>query len=135
MSAELKHLLTARENARCRYIVAQDFTALRNLLSSRLIHVHTRGNQDSRDSYLDYLANRIEILDLHRENLQIQLISDSAAVMHGKQLNRARLRGASDEVSIAAQVIQVWGREDDGVWRQIAFQATPLGPPPPVVQR
>lgn len=135
MSTELKEQVTALENERCRCIVAQDFPALRNLLSSRLIHVHTRGNQDTRDSYLDYLLDRVEILDLRRENLQIQIIGESAAVMHGKQINRARLRGKTDEVSVEAQVMQVWAREDDGAWRQLAFQATPLGQPPPAVQR
>lgn len=135
MSVELKEQVTSLENERCRCIVAQDFSALRNLLSSRLIHVHTRGNQDTRDSYLDYLSNRVEILDLRRENLQIQIIGESAAVMHGKQINRARLRGKTDEVIVEAEVIQVWTQEDDGVWRQLAFQATPLGALSPAVQR
>jgi len=85
MSAELKEQVTRAENERCRCIVAQDFPALRNLLSSRLIHVHTRGK--------------------------------------------------TDEVSVEAQVMQVWAREDDGAWRQLAFQATPLGQPPAAVQR
>jgi hypothetical protein len=135
MSVEITEQVTSLENERCRCIVAQDFAALRNLLSSRLIHVHTRGNQDTRESYLDYLLNRVEILNLRRENLQIQIINESAAVMYGKQINRARLRGKMDEVVVEAQVMQVWAREDDGAWRQLAFQATPLGAPPPMVQR
>jgi hypothetical protein len=56
MSTELKKQVTRAENERCRCIAEQDFPALRKLLSSRLIHVHTRGNQDTRDSYLDYLG-------------------------------------------------------------------------------
>jgi ketosteroid isomerase-like protein len=135
MSIEPTERVTSLETERCKLIVTQDFSKLRNLLSSRLVHVHTRGNQDTRDSYLHYLANRVEILDLQRENLQIQMIGESAAVMYGKQINRARLRGKTDEVVVEAQVMQVWAREDDGTWRQLAFQATPIGAPPPAVPR
>ena len=135
MSAELREQVIRAESERCRCIVNHDFPALLHLLSSRLVHVHTRGNQDTRDTYLDYLSSRVEILDLRRENLQIQMISDSAAVMHGRQINRARLRGKTDEVVVEAQVMQVWVREDDWAWRQLAFQATPIGAPPPAVQR
>ena len=127
--------LIAVEQERCRFIVSQDFAALRKVLSSQLIHTHTRGNQDSRDTYLTYLTNVVEILDLRREDLRVQWISDRAAVMHGKQINRARLRVKTDGLTLESQVIQVWARESDGLWRQVAFQATPLGALPPVVAR
>jgi len=128
-------MLISLESARCRHIVMQEFDALRELLSSELIHTHTRGNQDTRDSYLEYLRKVVEILDLRREDLHVQWVGDKAAVMHGKQFNRARLRGHTDEVHVEAQVIQVWALESDGNWRQLAFQATALGPLPPAVRR
>jgi ketosteroid isomerase-like protein len=56
--------------------------------------------------------------------------------MHGKQVNRARLRGKTDgEVRVEAMVTQVWAREVDGPWRMVAFHATPRGAPPPAVAR
>ena len=128
-------MLMSLERERCRLIVEQNFAALENMLSSRLIHTHTRGNQDDRGSYLDYLQSKVEILDLRRDNLRVQWVSGTTAVMHGKQTNRARLRGKTEEVHVEAQVIQVWTQESDGYWRQVAFQATPLGPPPPAVPR
>jgi hypothetical protein len=131
----LTAMLMALESERCRHIVSQDYPALSRLLSSQLIHTHTRGNQDTRESYLHYLSTIVEILDLRRDGLQVQWIGTTTAIMHGKQTNRARLRGKTDEVQVAAQVIQVWTQESDGCWRQVAFQATPLGPPPPAVQR
>jgi feruloyl-CoA synthase len=59
------------------------------------------------------------------------------AVMHGKQVNRARLRGDGDDttISVEAMATQVWAREGDGRWRLVAFHATSLGPPPPAVAR
>jgi hypothetical protein len=81
------------------------------------------------------LSTIVEILDLRRDGLHLQWIGDGTAIMHGKQTNRVRLRGNTDEVHVQAQVIQVWTRESDGYWRQVAFQATPLGAPPPAVPR
>lgn len=129
-------LLTAREHERCRCVVEEDFEALRDLLSPALVHTHTRGNVDDRDSYLRYAREVVQILALRREGLRVIVLGPDAAVMHGKQINRAQLRGQkSQEVQVEAMVTQTWGREADGVWRMIAFQATPLGAPPPAVAR
>ena len=129
-------IVTALEHERCRCVVAEDFDTLRNLLSAALIHTHTRGNVDSRDSYLRYAQEVVRILDLKREGLRVIELGPDAAVMHGKQVNRARLRGQDGpEVQVEAMVTQAWAREADGVWRMVAFHATPLGAPPPAVAR
>ena len=135
MNDDLTSALMELEKERCRHIVNQDYSALSRLLSSQLVHTHTRGNQDTRESYLHYLSTIVEILDLRRDDLHVQWIGDKTAIMHGKQTNRARLRGKTGEVRVEAQVIQVWTQEPDGCWRQVAFQATPLGAPPPAVPR
>jgi hypothetical protein len=128
--------LTELEEARCRAIVAQDWAALRELLSPALMHTHTRGNVDDRDSYLRYASEVVEILDLRRDGLRVIPAGRDAAVMHGRQVNRARLRGETDEVSVEAMVTQVWAREGEHApWRMLAFHATPLGAPPPAVAR
>ncbi|MEY2872982.1 MAG: hypothetical protein RLZZ373_353 [Pseudomonadota bacterium] len=125
-----------REQERCRCIVEQDFDALHELLSPALIHTHTRGNTDDRDSYLRYVREVVEILDLQRPSLRVIALGHDAAVMHGKQVNRARLRGQDGkEARVEAMVTQVWALEGDGQWRLIAFHATPLGAPPPAVPR
>jgi ketosteroid isomerase-like protein len=129
-------ILTGREQERCHCIVVQDFDALREVLSPALIHTHTRGNTDDRDSYLRYAREVVEILDLQRESLRVIEVGRDAAVMHGKQINRARLRGKDgSEVRVEAMVTQVWAREADAQWRMVAFHATPLGAPPPAVPR
>lgn len=129
-------VLAGREQERCRCIVDQDLGTLRELLSPALVHTHTRGNTDDRESYLRYLRDTVEILDLRRESLRVIQIAPDAAVMHGKQVNRARLRGQEGaEVRVEATVTQVWAKEADAQWRLVAFHATPLGAPPPAVAR
>jgi ketosteroid isomerase-like protein len=127
--------LNALEDERCRCVVAQDYVRLRELLSPSLIHTHTRGNVDTRESYLAFVSDAIESLELRREDLRVLPLGDAAAVMHGKQINRARRRGHTEEVVVEAMVTQVWAREPDGAWRLAAFHATPLGAPPPAVPR
>ena len=127
--------LNALEAERCRCIVEQDYQRLGELLSPSLIHTHTRGNVDTRESYLAFVSGVIESLALRREGLRVVTIGTSAAVMHGKQINRARRRGHTEEVVVEAMVTQVWALEADDLWRVVAFHATPLGAPPPAVPR
>lgn len=127
--------LTALEEERCRCIVEQNYQRLRELLSPALIHTHTRGNVDTRESYLAFVSGVIESLELRREDLRVLPLGDSAAVMHGRQINRARRRGHDEEVLVEAMVTQVWALEGDGQWRVVAFHATPLGAAPPAVAR
>jgi ketosteroid isomerase-like protein len=118
----------AAESERCAAIRAQNFDRLGRLFHPAMIHVHTRGNQDTRESYLNYLAEVLEILDVKRGELKVSFYGD-CAVMTGRQYNTARARGTEPIVTIEAQVIQVWVNEQ-GVWRQVAFQASPVGAPP-----
>lgn len=127
--------LMALEAERCRCIVEQNYERLGELLSPSLIHTHTRGNVDTRGSYLAFLSGVIESLELRREGLQVLPLGNAAALMHGRQINRARRRGHTEEVLVEAVVTQVWVREADGQWRVAAFHATPLGTAPPAVAR
>jgi ketosteroid isomerase-like protein len=127
--------LMALEAERCRCIVEQNYQRLGELLSPALIHTHTRGNVDTRESYLAFVSGAIESLALRREGLQVLPLGETTAVMHGKQINRARRRGHTEEVLVEAMVTQVWAREADGQWRVAAFHATPLGSAPPAVAR
>lgn len=118
------------EQRRCDAIAAGDIATLRELLSPTLRHVHTRGNQDSLESYLAYLSERVEILQVRRRDLVVS-VYDGCAVMTGRQTNTARPRGSEAEpIEVEAEVMQVWVKTGER-WQQVAFQATPLGAPPP----
>lgn len=131
MNETLVDEVLAAETARCSAIRSQNFVELAKLLHPSLIHVHGRGNQDTRDSYIKYLIDTVEILDVQRGELTVSIYGDSA-VMSGRQINTARARGTEPVITIEAQTMQVWFREH-GAWRQVAFQATPIGAPPPSI--
>ena len=124
--------LLAAEKSRCELIRKQDFAALGQLLHADLVHVHTRGNQDTRDSYLRYIAEVIEILHIERQDLAVKIYGD-CAVMHGVQISTARSRKKAETVVVKTQVVQVWVQSDG--WQQVAFQATALGDLPPPAPR
>ena len=122
------------EQRRCDAVATGDETTLRELLSPTLIHVHTRGNQDSLESYLEYLTRTVEILRVQRRDVSVQ-VHERFAVMTGHQTNTARQRGTDTEpIQVEGQVMQVWAKTDSG-WQQVAFQATPLGAAAPPLPR
>jgi ketosteroid isomerase-like protein len=123
------------ENERIRCLLEQDYAGLTKLLSPELLHTHTRGNVDSLSSYLHFVGEVVQALDVRRENLRVLALGADTAVMHGKQISRSRLRKTGQEASVEATVTQVWHRASDGQWRLAAFQATPLGDPPPPAPR
>ncbi|WP_043458533.1 nuclear transport factor 2 family protein [Azohydromonas australica] len=135
MNQALVETLLSLEQQRCDAIVRQDWSALSALLSSRLVHTHTRGNTDTRESYLDYISRVIETLDVQREELRVIPLGEDAAMLLGRQTNRARRRGQAEEVQVQSAVTQVWAREEDGKWRMVAFHASALGALPPAVSR
>ncbi len=94
------------ERRRCAAIAAGDVETLRELLSPRLVHVHTRGNRDSLESYLDYVTTTIEILEVRRFDLEVERYGD-CAVMTGGQINVARPRGSdADPIEVESRVMQ-----------------------------
>jgi ketosteroid isomerase-like protein len=130
--ADALSAVLAAERNRCDLIRKQDYAALGRLLHADLVHVHTRGNQDTRDSYLRYIAEVIEILDVERQDLSVKIYGD-CAVMHGVQISTARSRKKAETVVVKTQALQVWIRADG--WQQVAFQATALGDLPPPAPR
>jgi len=126
--------LMALEKERCRALVEKDFQAVRRLVSKDVVHVHTRGNVDTFDSYMTYIQNVIEFLNVERSDLRVKVLGDTA-IMTGGQVNTARLIGGDDVVKIESRAIQVWMRQAEGAWQQVAFQASLVGAPPPAVKR
>jgi ketosteroid isomerase-like protein len=131
----LTDTLLRLEDERIRCLVEQDYVGLTKLLSPELLHTHTRGNVDSLSSYLHFVSNVVQALDVRREDLHVLALGADTAVMHGKQISRSRLRRTGQEASVEATVTQVWHRGSDDQWRLAAFQATPLGEPPPPAPR
>lgn len=131
----LTDTLLQLEDERIRCLVEQDYAGLTKLLSPELLHTHARGNVDSLSSYLHFVGNVVQALEVRREELHVVALGTDAAVMHGKQISRSRSRKTGQEASVETTVTQVWHRDGGGQWRLAAFQATPLGEPPPPAPR
>lgn len=124
-----------QEKRRCVAIVSTDLLTLRELLSDSLIHVHTRGNTDNLESYLTYVSTVVGFEKvLREEGMEIRIHGDTA-ITSGIQINHAYIRANPDQRAIVrSRVMQVWVKNNAG-WQLAAFQATPLGDPPPAVSR
>jgi hypothetical protein len=105
------------ERERCRAISEQDWPALERLLADDLTHTHMQGRVDDRAAMLENLRRRPRTV--RRGELRVRLYRD-VAVMNGRQY----LDMGDGEIENEA--IQVWHRSEDG-WRQVAFQASPVG--------
>jgi uncharacterized protein YjeT (DUF2065 family) len=115
------------EQRRCRAIVERDFDTLRGIVASDLVHTHTRGNTQNYDEYFEYIEKRMIFRSVERQDLKLRFFGNTAVVT-GKLTNVVRPVELPEFVSVEAQVLQVWVKSPTG-WRQMAYQATALGPP------
>lgn len=123
------NLVLKREQQRCQALASDDFSTLAELLSKDLLHVHTRGNSDTYESYLRYVQETLQLLNVERGELRVRHYGDTV-IMSGKQANTACLRNGDGTVMLVeSHVLQVWNKEIDGEWRLTSFQATALGAP------
>lgn len=126
---EVLNAVRRRERLRCNSLAAENFEQLAEVLSKDLLHVHTRGNSDNYESYLQYVQSKLRLLNVARGELLLRQYGD-AVVMTGTQTNTAEIReGDGTVLEIQAHVTQVWVKEADGEWRLASFQATSLGAP------
>ncbi|CAN5492606.1 hypothetical protein BH10PSE18_BH10PSE18_39500 [soil metagenome] len=116
--------LLAREAERCNAMKRADFARLRDILHPDLTHVHAKGQTDDYESYFRSGGTHVDYRQVDRSELKVKLLGDTA-LMTGRQLLVAVRKDGSGTVRIDSRVMQVWTR-DDGQWRQLAFQTTPL---------
>ena len=85
------------------------------------VYVHTTGDRDTKDSYLEALRSRyVYYLHLHREREAI-VIQGVAAVATGRQIGLSVLDG--NPGLIDSLYLAVWVRGDPG-WQLFAWHAT-----------
>lgn len=118
-----RHLLEL-EAQRCDAMKRADFARLREILHPGLTHVHAKGQLDDYDSYFRSGGTHVDYRQIDRSDLKIRVLGTSA-LMTGRQLLVAARKDGSGTVRIDSRVMQVWTFED-GRWRQLAFQTTPL---------
>ena len=117
-------LLLDLEAQRCEAMKRADFARLREILHPGLTHVHAKGQVDNYESYFRTGGTHVDYRQIDRSELKVHLLGNTA-LMTGRQLLVAVRKDGSGTVRIDSRVMQVW-IQDEGHWRQLAFQTTPL---------
>jgi ketosteroid isomerase-like protein len=117
-------LLLDLEAERCDAMKRADFARLREILHASLTHVHAKGQVDDYESYFRSGGTHVDYRQIDRSELKV-LVLGGTALMTGRQLLVAVRKDGSGTVRIDSRVMQVW-TQDEGRWRQLAFQTTPL---------
>lgn len=123
--AGIQAAVSAAEDRRYAAMVAADTAALADLLSEKLIYVHTTGDTDTRQSYLD--AVRTGFVEYrHVERRDERWVTRPGLVLStGRQLGLSILQGTPGLIDVA--YLSAWALEDDG-WRLAAWHATRYAP-------
>jgi ketosteroid isomerase-like protein len=111
------------EDERYAAMLAADVAALTGLLSDRLVYAHSSGYLDTKQSLLAKIADgSIVYSSVEHPVKQIVVLGD-AAFASGEMHADIILRGQPKHLANIS--LAVWAIED-GAWRLIAYQATPL---------
>jgi ketosteroid isomerase-like protein len=117
--------ILAREQMRCKAVMAADIETLTGLVEADLVHVHVTARVNTQQEYLDGIRSRSEYKSVTRENMQVRDYGD-IAVATGILINVHRLQNAGEDWrTTRAFVTQVWKRTPGG-WKQVSFQATKI---------
>ena len=122
-AGELVALIRAAEDERYAAMLAGDSGRLAGLLSGRLAYMHSSGHRDGKDSLLAKISKgALAYVAIEHPVSQVIALGDTVLVT-GEM--RGDILVDNKPKHIANDVLAVWGNED-GTWRLIAFQPTPL---------
>ena len=120
--SDLIKRVRAAEQRRCAAIVTADIVMLSKLIDDSLVHAHTIGTVDTKDSYLAGLEERLEFKSVERGELNCRQFG-AVVVMTGPLINTVRRQGDTEWIVVNAFLMQVWDCADDGC-KLVSFQAT-----------
>ncbi|MNY47468.1 hypothetical protein D3C86_1827370 [compost metagenome] len=109
---------------RCEVMKRADFARQREILHPALPHVHAKGQIDGYERYFRSGGTHVDYRQIDRSELKVQVLGGTA-LMTGRQLLAAVRKDGGGTVRIDSRVMHVW-TQDEGRWRQLAFQTTPL---------
>lgn len=124
MADDAESIIRRREDERSRALVEADYTALADLVTDDLVHIHATGGVENKQAYIEGLKAKLEFLSVVRPNLDIRIYGDTA-VSTGPLDQSVRVKGPGVTVDMRAMVTQVW-RFEGGNWRICSFQATKM---------
>ena len=119
-------LIRDLEDQRYAAMLTSDLDGLNRLLSDRLVYSHSNAERDSKASYLDRVRNGTFVYESIQHPEEKIILADGAAVVIGTMIAKAYWSGELKTLRNGA--CAVWAKEEDGQWRLIAYQPTPILP-------
>lgn len=124
MAGQMETELLAAEQKRCTAMLANDITVLDALLDPRLSFTHATGQVDDKAAYMKKMAaGRVTYLSIDWSEERVIELSPGAALLTGRMVSQVTVEGV--EKRLDNRVLTAWVR-DEGNWRLVAFQSTPL---------
>lgn len=122
-AAALSREVAGLEETRRIAMLGADTTALRMMSSAALVYIHSRGEADDRDSYLEKVKSGH--FTYHRLDFTIEGVDalPGVAVVHGLMKGTVDVAGTRRDLD--CRYLAVWAQEEHA-WRFRAYQATPI---------
>lgn len=115
----------AREDARIAAMLAADRTALDGILADDYSHAHNNGLVETKAEYLTRsIGGPIKYQRFAPADRAVRVYGD-AAVVTGRAGVGVEMDGQARAVEVRFQAVYI---RQNGVWRIVAWQATPLPP-------
>jgi ketosteroid isomerase-like protein len=114
--------IAAAEQLLYRAMIAQDFTALRQLLADDVVYIHSTAVAESKDAYLDGVRDGLyDYAAIHSRDVTLRILGD-AAIQTGTMVMSVGAR-SEPKTPITLLFTLVWKREPQG-WRLWQRHAT-----------
>ena len=111
------------ERARFAAMISGDLTALSALLDDDLTYVHSNGQAESKDEYLDSLRNGRVMYESISVTSDRHWQAEGCFVLVQFVSARMRIEVGADPVERSLTIMSVWRKAPTG-WRLIAMQST-----------
>jgi ketosteroid isomerase-like protein len=111
------------EDRRYAAMTAADLDALDELLSDDVLYAHSNASVDTKASYLELLRTESLVYHSLQHTTEAVIRRPGVAIVSGTMSGAIRMHGA--DKTLNSRVAAVWAL-DDGRWRLIAFQPTPV---------
>jgi hypothetical protein len=115
--------IRALEDERYAAMLNSDVATLERLLSGRLVYTHSTGGRDTKASYLAKVRGKSIVYESIDHPVDEIIVTGGTAVVIGGMNSRLQLGGEARELHNTITAVWV---EEDGAWRLIAFQGTPV---------
>ena len=106
-------------------MVQGDVKALAPLLAPNLTYVHSSGELENRERFLETIGSgRLDYVSMVPSDVEVRFLWDKAAVITGKA--DVKLIAGGKENAVALRFTSVWVRTAEDAWQMMAWQSTRL---------